>query len=168
MEGCTMHSFHRNGEMSRFCLQKSRISAIEDQCFKMLYNLYTQGLPTRALGATSERHWRLGASRLYKDDSIRNSLKPLQRKPRKNAEAPTGFEPMSSTIPVRCSTNWELKQVKSVGAQNCFYGLCNCFSSCFITVRITFLYVVMCILKGFWRLNVRLCKLSFLGCDPIT
>ena len=33
--------------------------------------------------------------------------KPLQRKPRKNAEAPTGFEPMTSAIPVRCSTNIE-------------------------------------------------------------
>ena len=29
----------------------------------------------------------------------------LQKKRSKNSEAPTGFEPMTSTIPVRCSTN---------------------------------------------------------------
>ena len=80
--------------------------------------------------------------------AVMKKVKPLQRKPRKNAEAPTGFEPMTSTIPVRC----ELKQVKSIGASEFFYGLCNCFS-CFITARITFTYMVMCILKGFWRLN---------------
>ena len=44
----------------------------------MLCNL-TKALPTRALGATSERHWRLGASRLYKDDSIRNLLRSALR-----------------------------------------------------------------------------------------
>ena len=30
-EGRTTHFFHRNGEMSRFCLQNSRISAIESK-----------------------------------------------------------------------------------------------------------------------------------------
>ena len=29
----------------------------------------------------------------------------LQRKPRKKSEAPTGLEPMTSAIPVRCSTD---------------------------------------------------------------
>ena len=37
--------------------------------FEMSYNL------TRALCATSERHRRLGASRLFEDDTIRNSLR---------------------------------------------------------------------------------------------
>ena len=36
-------------------------------------------------------------------------LKQLQIKPRKNSEAPTGFEPMTSVIPVRCSTDWAIK-----------------------------------------------------------
>ena len=57
-------------EITHFCHRRPM--------FQMLYNL-TQALPTRALGATSERHWRLGASRLYKDDSIRNSLRSALR-----------------------------------------------------------------------------------------
>ena len=31
--------------------------------------------------------------------------KQLQRKHRNNSEAPTGFEPVTSAIPVRCSTD---------------------------------------------------------------
>ena len=38
--------------------------------------------------------------------SLQEYLKQLQIKPRKNSEAPTGFEPM---ITVRCSTNWAMK-----------------------------------------------------------
>ena len=34
IEGRTTHPFHRNGEMSRFCLQKLHISATEYQLFK--------------------------------------------------------------------------------------------------------------------------------------
>ena len=30
-------------------------------------------------------------------------------KPRKNCKAPMGFKPMTSAIPVRCSTNWAMK-----------------------------------------------------------
>ena len=30
-------------------------------------------------------------------------------KPRKKSGAPTGFKPMTSAIPVRCSTNWAMK-----------------------------------------------------------
>ena len=33
----------------------------------------------------------------------------LQIKLRKNSEAPTGFEDMTSAIPVRCSTDWAMK-----------------------------------------------------------
>ena len=33
----------------------------------------------------------------------------LQIEPRKKSEAPTGFEPVTSAIPVRCSTNWAMK-----------------------------------------------------------
>ena len=48
---------------------------------------------------------------------VKQLIKQLQRKPRKNSEAWTGFEPMTSVIPVRCSTNWAMKprwkQVKS-------------------------------------------------------
>ena len=36
-------------------------------------------------------------------------LKHLQRKSRKNLESPMGFEPMTSAIPVWCSTNWAMK-----------------------------------------------------------
>ena len=32
-------------------------------------------------------------------------LKQLQIKPRKNSEAPMGFESMTSVIPMQCSTN---------------------------------------------------------------
>ena len=35
----------------------------------------------------------------------------LQRKPRKNSEASTGFEPMTSAIPVRCSTDCAMKLI---------------------------------------------------------
>ena len=42
IEGRTTNPFHRNGEMSRFCLQKSRISAIEDQCFKSNRSVHEQ------------------------------------------------------------------------------------------------------------------------------
>ena len=49
--------------------------------------------------------------------AVMKQLKQLQRKPRKKSEASTGFEPMTSAIPVRCSTNWAMKprwkQVKS-------------------------------------------------------
>ena len=34
-----------------------------------------------------------------------SKLKQLQTKPRKNSEAPTGFEPMTSAIPVLRSTD---------------------------------------------------------------
>ena len=83
--------------------------------------------------------------------------KQLQIKPRKNPETPTAFESMTSTIPVRCSTNWAMKprrkQVKSelnlypLYEENdimCIWYkqlgfLCNCFS-CFGTARITFTF----------------------------
>ena len=37
--------------------------------------------------------------------AVVKQLKQLQRKPRKNSEASTGFEPMTSTILVPCSTD---------------------------------------------------------------
>ena len=37
--------------------------------------------------------------------AVVKKLKQLQIKPRKHSEAPTGFEPMTSAIPVRCSTD---------------------------------------------------------------
>ena len=37
--------------------------------------------------------------------AVVKQLKQSQIKPRKNCEAPTGFEPMTSAIPVRCSTD---------------------------------------------------------------
>ena len=38
--------------------------------------------------------------------AVVKQLKQLQRKPRKKSEAPMGFKPMTSVIPVRCCTNW--------------------------------------------------------------
>ena len=74
-------------------------------------------------------------------------LKRLQIKRRKNSEAPTGFERMTSAIPVRCSTDWATKprrkqginwtrtwpasgEMRSnrVGASEFFLGFCNCLS----------------------------------------
>ena len=43
-EGRTTHFFHRNGEMSRFCLQNSRISAIESK-----RDVHPQSMKPRAL-----------------------------------------------------------------------------------------------------------------------
>ena len=40
--------------------------------------------------------------------TVMKQLKELQNKPRKNSEASTGFEPVTSTIPVQCSTITEL------------------------------------------------------------
>ena len=36
-------------------------------------------------------------------------LKQLQKKAQKKYDASTGLEPMTSAIPVRCSTNWAKK-----------------------------------------------------------
>ena len=41
--------------------------------------------------------------------AVMKQLKQLQRKPRTNSEASTGFEPMTYAIPVRCSTDWAMK-----------------------------------------------------------
>ena len=64
----------------------------------------------------------------------------ITNKAQKSSEAPTGFEPMTSAIPMRCSTNWAMKplwkQVKCpLEPQNFFWALfCNC-STYFITAR---------------------------------
>ena len=47
--------------------------------------------------------------------TVMKQLKQLQRKPRKKSEASTGFEPVTSTIPVQCSTITELKALLVVG-----------------------------------------------------
>ena len=99
----------------------------------MLYSL-THATLHACAGATSTL-WRLCALRLYGDDSIRNSLwsafrasdpcsyevsKAVAKKAqKKNSEAPTEFEAMTSAILVPCSTDWDMKprnrwkQVKS-------------------------------------------------------
>ena len=41
--------------------------------------------------------------------AVMKQLKQLQRKPRTNSEASTGFEPMTYAIPVRCSTDRAMK-----------------------------------------------------------
>ena len=41
--------------------------------------------------------------------AVVKQLKQLRIKPRNNSEAPPGFETMTSTIPVRCSTDWAMK-----------------------------------------------------------
>ena len=50
------------------------------------------------------------------DPRSRKVTKQLQIKLRKNSDAPTGFKPMTSLIPVRCFTTWAMnprqKQVK--------------------------------------------------------
>ena len=40
--------------------------------------------------------------------AVVSQLQQLQIKPRKNSEASMGFEPMTSAIPVRCSTDWAM------------------------------------------------------------
>ena len=61
--------------------------------------------------------------------AVVKQLKQLQRNLWNNSEASTGFEPMTSAIPVRCSTNWAMKPAcwKQVGALAFFLCfLCNC------------------------------------------
>ena len=72
MEGCTMHSFHRNGEMSRFCLQKSRISAIED--FNSTTICYQAWLSRAALWLDN-RHGRCCCSPWWRFSNQRAAVK---------------------------------------------------------------------------------------------
>ena len=80
-------------------------------------------------------------------------VEQLQRKPRKKSEASTGFEPMSSMTPVRCSTNWAMKPCwKQVRCEFNLYPLyevndmmgflCITGFSCFTTAKITFISIL--------------------------
>ena len=44
-----------------------------------------------------------------KDTQVIPAVMKLQIKPRKNSEVPKGFEPVTSAIQVRCSTDWAMK-----------------------------------------------------------
>ena len=118
---------------------------------------YTRASRPVAFGAISERHRYYGeTARRFTPLRRRphqiarfaqvilaviEQVKPLQRKPRTIRRLQWDLNP-------QLKPHW--KQVKNVRASEFFV----CFISCFITARITFTCMVMCILKGFWRLKM--------------
>ena len=126
----------------------------------MLYNL-TRASRQVAFGAISERHRYYGeTARRFTPLRRRphqiarfaqvilaviEQVKPLQRKPRKILRLQWDLNP-------QLKPRW--KQVKNVRVSEFFLGSVSNSFSCFITARITFTCMVMCILKGFWRLKM--------------
>ena len=119
-----------------YCAHVWLFSACLVSFWDKIYHLYV-GYYSRFRDSQSEVRltYRKWFSQLW------SNLSSYKIKPRKNPEAPTAFQPMTSAIPLRCSTKWVIKphwkQVKcefnlyplyEENNMMCLGLICNCLS----------------------------------------